>query len=71
MSKDTESLFVFNPKEEAILDHNLAPLSLSHNKMLKEAMEHLKMENLYLKEQIVEQQELVTVHKQMLQQVLA
>ncbi len=45
-SKDTESLLIFSPKEEAFRDsYNNPILSMSQNKMLKEAMDHMKQEN--------------------------
>ena len=45
-------------------------MSLSHNKMLKEAMDHVQRENQLLKEQVGEQQELLRLHKQMIQDIL-
>eukprot|EP00347_Sterkiella_histriomuscorum_P022991 403336372 len=67
----SESLLIFNPKEEAILDSYPNMLSLSHNKMLKEVVDHIQRENQYLKEQISDQQELIQMHKQMLVDVIS
>ncbi|CDW73076.1 UNKNOWN [Stylonychia lemnae] len=67
----SESLLIFNPKEEAILDSYPNMLSISQNKMLKEVIDHVQKENQYLKDQLLDQQELVKMHKQMLVDIIS
>ena len=53
-----------------MLDSYPNMLSLSQNKMLKEAIEHMNKENQYLKDQLNDQMELVQLHKQMIQEMI-
>jgi hypothetical protein len=41
----SESIIIFNPRDEAILDSYPGLLSLSHKNILKEAMDHVQKEN--------------------------
>jgi len=75
--ENTESLLVFNPKEEAILDAapNLLLSSQSYKlrsqeHMLKEALEHIGIENEVLKDQLLETREMLKIHKNLLNDVL-
>lgn len=76
-SQDTESLLIFNTKDEA--GHareslnNKDPLSLlmmsqqsQNGRLLKEALEHLHLENQYLKEQLRDSSDLIANQKDML-----
>ena len=74
MSQDThgESLLVFNPKEEAILDH-MPNLKFSFNtnqrqgsseaNLMREALEHMNHKNDTLSDELTETRKLLKLHK--------
>ena len=73
-SQDTESLLVFNPKDEAVRESQaFQPLTeevLASRGAFREVLEHLQLENQYLREKVLEGQEMVQLQKQMLMDVI-
>ena len=74
-SQDTESLLIFNPREEAVRDSagGFPTLLLSHSQATKPLLAEsarLHQENQYLKEQLRDQQDLIQIQKAMLSEFL-
>jgi len=64
-SQDTESLLIFNPRDEAVREsHNPLAMSMPSNKLVL-------VENQHLKEQVREQQDLIQLQKAMLAEIIS
>jgi hypothetical protein len=69
-SQDTESLLIFNPRDEAVREsHHYNPLvmSMPTNKLMEQ---QVLVENQHLKEQVREQQDLIQLQKAMLSEII-
>ena len=63
-SQDTESLLIFNPRDEAVREsHNPLAMSMPTNKAA--------VENQHLREQVREQQDLIQLQKAMLTEIIS
>ena len=77
-SQDTESLLIFNPRDEAVRDSHpyfgnpMSTLLMSQSQpnKFKEALDTLYQENLYLRDQIKDQQNIMQIQKAMLGELL-